>query len=49
MNIYIKLTYTGAEEGVEFVECTELNLISLNYYDFCIFSFICFVPFMLRY
>ena len=28
MNIYIKLIYTGAEEGVEVVECTELDLIS---------------------
>ena len=29
MNIYInKLVYTGAEEGVEVVECTELDLIS---------------------
>ena len=29
MNIYIsKLIYTGVEEGVEVVECTELDLIS---------------------
>ena len=29
MNIYInKLIYTGAEEGVEVVECPELDLIS---------------------
>ena len=29
MNIYInKLIYTGAEESVEVVECTELDLIS---------------------
>ena len=29
MNIYdSKLIYTGAEEGVEVVECTELDLIS---------------------
>ena len=27
-NIYIKLIYTSAEEGVEVVECTELDLIS---------------------
>ena len=43
MNIYIKWIYNGAEEGIEVVECTELNLISLNYYDFCVFPFICFL------
>ena len=35
----IKLIYTGAEKGIKFVECTELELA---YYDFCIFPFICF-------
>ena len=40
MNIYInKLIYPGAEEGVEVVECTELDLISFLF----IFPFICFL------
>ena len=30
MNIDINVIYTGAEEGVEVVECTELELISQN-------------------
>ena len=43
MNIYIKLIYiyTGAEEGVEVVECTELDLakIPMTFASFDLFVF----------